>query len=229
MTMVDLIEAITKGIDLYSFFYSKYYGPIKFRPLTSFELSIVVEDSISNRPWEIKEFLRDMQIRHVVPQSIPREMSRELIKAYDHMCALVVYHSVKDFQKENWQHVHDGIPLGMTLLESADNYLEINEMAHEVMSFSTQPREVLEAFIETEDGTRLATATWKLDYQLTDAMWKLTDLQFAFIIKCREGERKARDVAELKRLMPNPLTITTPEEVQLIEKCERIKKQMRSQ
>lgn len=227
MTMVDLIEAITKGIDLYSFFYSKYYGPIKFRPLTNFELSLVVEESISKEPWEIKEFLRDMHIRHVVPQSIPREMSRELVKAYDHMCALVVYHAVKDFQKENWQHVHDSIPLGMTLLESADNYLEVGDMAHEVMALSTQPGEVLEAFIETEDGTRLATTTWKLDYQLVDAMWKLTDLQLTFIIKCRKGEKKARDLAELRQLMPNPLTITTPEEVSLIEKCERIKKQLR--
>ena len=95
------------------------------------------------------------------------------------------------------------------------------------MALSTQPGEVLEAFIETEDGTRLATTTWKLDYQLVDAMWKLTDLQLTFIIKCRKGEKKARDLAELRQLMPNPLTITTPEEVSLIEKCERIKKQLR--
>jgi len=227
MSMVDLIDAITRGIDLYSFFYSKYYGPIKYRPLTNFELSTVIEDAVSGKPWEVKEFLRDLQIKHVLPPSIPREMSRDLVKAYEHMCALVVYHAVKDFQKENWQHVRNGIPLGMALLEGPDNYLEVESMAGEVLALSSQPREVLESFIETEGGERLASAVWKLDYQLTDAMWKLTDLQFMFIIKCREHERKARDLAELKAALPHPITPTTPEENALIEKCEQIKKRIR--
>lgn len=226
--MTDLIEALKKGIDLYSFFYSKYYGPIKYRPLTNLEISMVLKSSLKGKSKEMREFIKDMRLKLIPKKEIDISMLDDVSDVLDIMDAWIVYHAVKDFQEENWQHENDGIPLGVYLLRSPDSYLEVSRFAEDVMRLSTRPVDEVKSFIKTGAGEILAETTWKLGYPLTDKLWKLTNLQLSFLIESslERTKKNVNTVEELGQESQPTARAMTDFELNIIKKAEEIRKKI---
>jgi len=224
--MVNLIEAIKKGINLHSFFYSKVYGAIKFRPLCNGEVDDVMRMSTKKKSQEVKRLLTEVRL-HRKPNDYDKSVIDEVADTLNEMNVWIVYHAVKDFQPEEWQHVDEfATPLGIYMLKYPESYLEVSAFADEVMSFTVRPTEELTTFLKTKDGTALAEAVWKLKVPITDELWKLTDIQLSFLVQSYNGTSVA---ATIRRAIEKPPTsrIVTPDELALIRKAEEIKNKLR--
>lgn len=226
--MVNLIDVLSKGIDLYSFFYSKIYGEIKFRPLTNLEIGMIMDSVFVGHSQEAKNLMKVVKFKMDVDINFTPELIDEVSRMYDEINKWIVYHAVKDFQPEEWQHSRDSIPLGIHLLESPHCCLEIDEFAEEVLLFSVMPKSEMRSFIESKSGDILAEAYWRLKYPLTDKMWELTGLQVKFISESSRYLKKKHKAENLDKFLRNegkkPLKPMTKEDVNLVEKLERIKR-----
>lgn len=223
--MVDLIETIKKGIDLSLFFNSKMYGPIKYRPVSNEEIRKIMHRCIRSKPEEVREFIADIKFRHKPKRDMPTKMVDIAIQALEEMDRWIVYYAVKDFQEEEWQHVHeDGKPFGYHLLSSPNCFLEMGEMSGEILKATTRPKEEIRSLLKTDDGTLLAHAIWKLNVPLSDKLWKLTGSQLTFLIESSGVVSEFKSLDELSQSLGHRAEMaTTPEEVNLIKKLEEIK------
>jgi hypothetical protein len=229
--MVNLVKAIMKGIDLHSFFYSKYYGPIKFRPLNNLEVRHVMSTVYGNASEATMQVLDSIRFQIKPEMETTREALLEASSLYDEINIWVVYHATKDFQPEEYQLVDPyGVPSGIHLLKHPDNYLEITEFANEVLGISIFGRERMASFIETEDGEILAKAYWNLNYPLNDKIWKLTDLQLTFLkesydhVTRKQDEEKFDSMEEfMQSINFTPMRPMTKEELEMQKKWEEIR------
>lgn len=228
---MKLVDAIMKGTDLHSFFYSKCYGPIKFRPLNNSEISNVMDRISINASDGAIEVINSFVFKIKPKIEATKDALIEASGMYNTLNKWICYHGLKDFQGEEWSHVDDnGVPFGIHVLEHPQSYLEINSLAREIMSFTTAEDEKISSFLETEEGKILAKATWNLYYPLSDRIWNLTNVQLKFIKVSHDHVRKKTESEEfdtLEELMDainfKPVRPMTKEEREMQKKWEEIR------
>ncbi|PNX48631.1 MAG: hypothetical protein BV459_01935 [Thermoplasmata archaeon M11B2D] len=233
--MVDLIDAILKGVDLISFFQSKYYGSIKFRPITMHEVNDVFLKSLVGHSIDAVKFATMFRFEKKEEVIETVEMLLEVNSIRHEMNKWIVYHSVKDFQPDYFNHVKNGIPLGIHAFNEEQCCLEIEEMAKEILDLSCAPRGDARAVLETASGDVIGTAIWKMDYQLVEKVEDLTDVQLYFIIETYNkytGETE-KEKGDLKRFMEKMnfkpvVTEMTNEQRDIIKRLNVIKNEQKS-
>jgi len=225
--MVDLVDAILKGIDLHSFFYSKY-GPVKYRPLTNLETRDVLNRTCKRLSPEAKSIVKHMRFRIIPEISVTKDALEEASSVYYDISLWICYHALKDFQREEWQHVDgSGIPLGVKILEHPDSYFEIEKLASAVLKLSVYGKERMASQIETENGKILAKAYWNLNVPLAE-LGKHTKLQLTFIHESHKYLKDTKnEYSSMEELMKGigmtPLKPMSEEEVDMVQKWEEIR------
>jgi hypothetical protein len=234
MIAMDLIKAILDGIKTSSFFYSKYYGNIQYRPISTKEV-----DDVFNKvlPGHGEEAVRFVTNYRTTGKEDPVDIMSTILEINEMRVAMnrwTVYHGVKDFQPEDWRLLYDGIPLGVRALSDPRCFLEVDKLAVAIMRLSNAPRESMKSVLTSEAGEQLGEAYWNLDYPLVERLGDLTDIQLSFIVESYdvlERKRKSEKHDDVKEALEHyhmkPI-ITNYNEAQLdiIRKLEEAKKQL---
>lgn len=216
--MVDLIRAIKEGIKLSSFFHSKFYGAIQFRPISNSEVDHVLEMVFANRSIESIALFKKIKFKDTeVKVELSLELLEEIDTMWEEMDYWICFHALKDFQPEEWKTPDENsIPLGIRIMKDPNSYLEFHDLADKIMTYSWRPRNVVRSVIKTKAGKQIATAYWNLDWKLAETLRDLTDLQIKFVLesygisKDPEKEEKSYDTMEdlMKDLNFKPFSMT---------------------
>jgi hypothetical protein len=234
--MVDLIDAILKGVNLTSFFQSKYYGSIKFRPITMHEVNDVFMKSLIGHSVGAVKFATNFRFEKKEDSVETIEMLLEINQIRHEMNKWIVFHSVKDFQPDYFRKVHDDdIPLGIHAFNEERNCLEIEEFAKVVLDLSCAPRGDVQSVLETSSGEVIGAAIWKLNYELVEKVEDLTDVQLYFIIETYNkytGEVE-KEKGGLKRFMEKinfkpVMTSMTQEQTDIVKRLNVMKDELKS-
>jgi len=233
MIMVDLIDAILKGVDLISFFQSKYYGSIKFRPITMHEVNDVFMKSLIGHSIGAVKFATMFRFEKKEEDVDTLEMLLEVNQIRHKMNKWIVYHAVKDFQPDYFKKEENEIPLGIHAFNEEGCCLEIEEFAKAVLDISCAPRGDVKAVLETPSGDVMGTAVWKLDYNLVEKIEDLTDVQLYFIIETYnkytgKSEEEKGDLKEfMQKINFKPVvTKMTDEQKDLIKRLNVMKNEL---
>lgn len=180
-SMVDLIDAILRGIKTRAFFYSKYYGAIEYRPLTLKEVEDCYQKAFKGRSIDAVNFITMHRMGDKITPIQTVELAMEINSIRSIINSWIVYHAVKDFQPPRWRQEQDGLPLGIHAMQEDACSLEIDAFAAEILELSTSPSDRMDSFLETADGKTLGIATWKLDIPLLENLGDVTELQLKFM------------------------------------------------
>lgn len=233
--MVDLIDAILKGVDLTSFFQSKYYGSIKFRPITMHEVNDVFNRSLIGHSMGAVKFATMFRFERKEENVDTLEMLLEVNEIRHEMNKWIVFHAIKDFQPDYFRKEENEIPLGIHAFNEESCCLEVEELAKAVLDLSCAPRGDIRSVLETSSGEIMGTAIWKMDYQLVEKVENLTDAQLFFIIETYNKYTGSTDTekGDLKKFMDKinfkpVLTEMTPEQTDIIKQLNVMKDELKS-
>jgi len=180
--MTDLIDAILKGVKTSSFFYSKYYGAIEYRPITIKENENCYANALVGHSEKAVEFLTKHKFPHEEDAAATVETALEISIILDELDKWIIYHAAKDFQPPRWRQLEKGIPLGIHAMSEDSCCLEINKFADAVVELSECPDGKMESFLKTENGKTIGIATWRLDIPIIQELGDLTSLQLTFMV-----------------------------------------------
>lgn len=230
--MPDLIDAILGGIKTRSFFYSKYYGAIEYRPLTLKEVEECHARSFPGRSMAAVNFITAHRFNEKATPIETVALALEVNQIRSDINAWIVYHAVKDFQPPRWRQENNGFPLGIHALHEDACTLEIDDFAREVLNLSVCPSGKMESFLKTKDGKTVGMATWKLDMPIIENLGDITELQLEFLCTSLDkytGEWKKEgtsDVVEaMKKLNFKPVMKYDQAQLDIIAKLDAKRKE----
>lgn len=230
--MTDLIDAILDGVKVRSFFYSKYYGAIEYRPLNLKETEECYSNAFEGHSMGAVSFITMHRLGEAMDGMKTVELAMEVNEIRSCINTWIVYHATKDFQPSRWRQVNEGIPLGIHAMREKTCCLEIDQFAKEILDLSVCPRGKMESFLKTKDGRVIGIAVWKLDMPLIDNLGDLTELQLSFLSTSLDkysGEWKdeeAKDLSTaLKKLEFRPVVRYDDAQLDIIARLDQAKKE----
>lgn len=191
-----MIKHITLGTKEV-FFYNYNGEQLPLRPISSFELDDCFFKSLYFADKEIADLVVKIKLSLVsIKDNWEYDNKRlaELKKYFDDLDYWIVYHAMKDFQDIDFQKPEDGFPKGIKLVRQMQH---IHEIATEVLTYSYQPKEIIQEIIKTDDGETVATILFTLNIPLAD-FGNLTQLQKDFLIlsKIEKTKPKRRKISK---------------------------------
>jgi len=163
-------------------FYYDYNGEqIPLRPISSLELDQCFFNALTYIEDEIADLVIKIKLRLLDPKTkidIDNKKLAQILNYYNNVDYWIVYFSMKDFEDNEFSKLEDGIPKGLQFIKKMRN---IHRIAQEILSYSYQPKEVIQEIIKTDEGKIIANIIFKLNVPLNQ-LSKLTDLQKDFLI-----------------------------------------------
>jgi len=175
--------------------YFDYEGqPLPLRPITSLEMDDSFYKALGYTPTKIAKFVVELKLSVIKPKEAI-ELSNEgyaaLQKYYNDINYWFVYHGMKDFQDEKFKEPDytkdERFPKGFYMVQKMNH---VHKIAFLLLSHSNAPKEAIKEFVKTPAGNNLGTFIFYLNVPLTDASWKLTNLQRDFLYYSKLGDIK---------------------------------------
>ena len=183
--LIETVKHIKLGIK--EVFYFNYDGePLPLRPISSFELDDSVHRTLGSISSSMANLVIKFRLEILEPSEhtfewLPDDLA-ELQKYYDGMSYWVVYHSMKDFQDQEFVNPIQvkGLfqPKGIEIVRKM-NY--IHEIADMIIGQSTRPKEVIKEILSTDEGKEVAYIVYYLKQPLGDVS-ELTRLQRDYLL-----------------------------------------------
>jgi len=173
--------------------YFDYEGqPLPLRPITSLETDESFYKALAYTPTKIAKFVVELKLSIIKPKEAI-ELSNDgyaaLQKYYNDINYWFVYHGMKDFQDEEFKEPDytkdEQFPKGFYTVQKMNH---VHKIANLILSHSNAPKEVIKEVIKTPKGKNLGTFLFYLNVPLTDASWKLTNLQKDFLYYSKLGD-----------------------------------------
>lgn len=180
----DALKHIKLGIK--EIFYFNYDGdPLPLRPISSYELDDCFHNSLRNANSKVFDLVLKLRL-----ELIDRKAEVDFGKAdyvylqryYNEISYWIVYHSMKDFQGEDFTTpiIKDAefLPRGMFLVRQM-NY--VHDIANLIMDSSYKPKEFIAEIIKDDYGKEIARCVFYLNAPLGNLM-DLTRLQRDYLV-----------------------------------------------
>jgi hypothetical protein len=169
---MDLLRYIRLGIQYREFFsYDSYQ--ITLRPITSQELDDTTTKALEIADARLCDTLMKIRIGIFKAtedlKNIPPELMLNFKMYRDETDYWTVYYSMKDFMPTDFS------------VEDVRKMHHVHQIATKVLSMSVAHKEEIVKVLKTKDGRTLADIVYSFHVPITDAVWKLTDLQEEFL------------------------------------------------
>ena len=186
--MVDIVEAVQKGMSgKYLFHDPSFSEPIFYRAITRYEHEMAKFDAMEYCSKPVMEYLADQASFNIDPIS-EKELTEDQIREYMmymfDMLVNIVYYGTRDFQ-----------PVDYEKQTIKDSFMDVRNLALEILQVSVRKKEEVIALINTSEGKNLLGIHYHLNVPLTDEAWKLTPLQVDFLVHGKIKETKPASTA----------------------------------
>lgn len=191
--MIKHIKLGTKEV-----FYYDYEGdPLPLRPISSWEMDDALFQALRFADKKIAEFVVKIKLGLLGKQDevkIDSTSYAKLKKYYSSIDYWIVYHSMKDFQKEEFRKPNylSGMPNGMTIIRKMRH---VHKISDKIMNYSYQPGDVIQEFVRDEDNRLIAKICFYLNQPLAD-IGNMTKLQRDFLIFSKAQEKEGKKIIE---------------------------------
>jgi len=209
---LDTLRHIKLGVN--EVFYYDYDGnALPLRPISSYELDDCFYKSLIYATERVVNLVVKLRL-NIIKKSQNVDFSNEdylsLQKHYDTISYWVVFHSMKDFQNEDFSipvyHDEELLPKGMFQIMKM-NY--IHDIANKIVNSSYRPKEFIKQIIKDDVGTEIAYLTLYFNVPLANIS-DITRLQRDFLIHSK-GEITKGKYSDIKtkqyELSGKPMTI----------------------
>jgi hypothetical protein len=95
----------------------------------------------------------------------------------------ICYHAIKDFEEIDED-------------DLKETSLEIHQMANKIRSMSVSTDDIVEEFIESPEGKKLASIIYRIHVPLVNEAWKATSLQVKFLKRANVPTAPATDIPQ---------------------------------
>jgi len=195
---LDTLRHIKLGVN--EVFYYDYDGnALPLRPISSYELDDCFYKSLMYATERVANLVIKLRL-NIIKKSQNVDFSNEdylsLQKHYDAISYWVVFHSMKDFQDEDFSipvyQDDELLPKGMFKLRKINH---IHDMANKVINSSYRPKEFIKQIVKDGLGKEVAYLTLYFNVPLSNIP-DITRLQMQFLIysKGEITEARASDI-----------------------------------
>jgi len=183
-----MIKHITLGTKEVFFF--NYNGEqLPLRPISSYELDDCFYKSLVGADEEIADLVVKLKLSLIKPQDkieVSNKKLAELKKYFDRLDYWIVYYGMKDFQDLDFQKLEREFPKGIKIVQQMQH---IHKMATKILTFSYQPKEIIEEIVRDEEGEIVASIVFNLNVPLSE-LAGMTKLQRDFLILSKTKGKK---------------------------------------
>jgi len=181
-----MIKHITLGTD--EVFHYNYFGEmLPLRPISSYELDDCFYRALIGATEQIAELVVKLKLGQIKKdQEIPIDNKKlaELKRYFDALDYWIVYYGMKDFQEETFS------------ILDVKKMRSVHAISMEILTYSYQPKEVIQEIVRDEAGKNIATIIFTLNVPL-GKLSELTKLQRDFLILAKiEKQTPHKDISK---------------------------------
>lgn len=193
---LDTLRHIKLGVK--EVFYYDYDGDaLPLRPISSYELDDCFYEALSNATSRVADLVVKLRLK-LIDKADEIDFSNKdylsLQRHYDAISYWIVFHSMKDFQDEDFKipiyQENELLPKGMFQIRKMSH---IHNMANTIINSSYKPKEFLKQIIKDGLGREVAYLTLYFNVPLAQIN-DITKLQKNFLIYSKGEIIKASDI-----------------------------------